>query len=320
MNKDNVSKNSNENTGKTISVIKKEVANPYKYYNISRENLIPLLIGVVVAIFISLVGVFLYALLTKSYMAIQNTIIFAIIILFLILITLVIIQNAKHDIWEKDKLIKNLRSDFDVKDNTIRDLKGKVSELENKMNSLKEQLGECVEEKNKKIEEILKLYEEKKELTSEIKNLKNGLSKLTTERNNLKTEMERVKEELRTCTSVKKSYEEKVKPYIELKSFITVERGKILGILKVDDIYNISFENKGYAPAFNIEGRVVYFPVRGKSILFPISIAKLLPNENLPIPLGGKKTLKDCSKITVDIRYKDIIGNIHPLKEEMPYM
>lgn len=272
---DNVSRNSNKNTGKIISVIEKEVENPYKYYTVSRENLLPLFIYIVVGLLLFLVGVLLHDLLIEGYMTTQNMIIFAIITLFLVFIIFVIIQNSKHIIWEKDRLIRNLKSNLDVKDDALRDLKGNVSELKTK------------------------------------------LSKLTAERNNLRIEMEHVKEELQTCISVKKSYEEKVKPYIELKSFMTVERGKILGILKVDDIYNVSFENKGYAPAFNIEGKVVYFPVSGKNISFPISIAKLLPNENLSIPLGGKKTLKECSKIIADVKYKDIIGNIHQLEEEM---
>lgn len=284
MNKNKVSENTNEDAKKGSDDIKRGETNPYKYYNISRENLIPLLIYSIVLIIISLVGVFLPELLTKGYMQSHNTIIFAIILALLILVILVIIQNSKHKIWDKDERIQNLKNILDDKDTSFRDLKGKISKFESKTIVLQEQLGKCIEE-----------------------------------RNILKTEVEHVRDGLQTCNTRKKSYEEMVKPYIELNLFMTEERGKILGILKVDDIYNIRFENKGYAPAFNIEGEIIYFPISGESTNSPISIAKLLPNESLAIQLGGKKNLGDCSKIALDLRYKDILGNIHPLKAEMLY-
>ena len=246
-------------------------------------------------------------------------VIVSVVILVILLFLFICIQNHRHSVWEKDREIEDLKSNLDAKNTSIRDLSGEVSSLESHIQLIERQLMECIEEKKERLKEISRLKKEGKELSAEIEDLKDQLSEASEERERLRTSREQQEEELQKSRSIQRAYEKRARPFIEARSFMSVKRGDILGILKVDDVYNVSFENKGPSPAFDIKGEVKYDPVRGKPILVPISIIKLNPGEKKTIALGGKKKLKECSKIEIDVAYKDILGNTHPLKGEMPH-
>jgi len=306
----------NEMQGIRRTPEKREEENPYKYYKLSLNDLI-YLIG---ALLISLLGYLLQTLLTGGFqLNNQTSVIFGIVVLSFLLLILILTQNFKNTIWEKDKKIRDLESTLEVKNTEIRELRGKQSELENTITPIQKKLEKCIEEKKKGLEEIESLRKEKENLSQELKKLNDEISKINKEMDSLKKENARLNDQLQQVESIKRSYEEKVRPYIKASSFMSEERGKILGIFKVDDIYNVSFENKGAAPAFNLKGKVVFYPVIGSPNAFPISVVKLSPGEKIIIPLGGKKVLGSCSKISIDIVYQDILGNRAPLKEEIVY-
>lgn len=319
MNDTSISVDETENTGEIVSPAETEKENPYRYYSVSKKNLIVLVIYFLVSLVIFCSGFLLVEFATKGYDSSHNMVIVSVVVLVLLLFLFICIQNHRHAVWEKDREIKDLKNSLDAKNMSIRDLSGEVSELESHIQLIERQLMECTEEKKERLQEISRLRKERKDLSAEIEDLKDQLSEVSEERERLRTSREQLDKELQKSRSVQRAYEKRARPFIEAKSFMSVKRGEILGILKVDDVYNVSFQNKGPSPAFDIKGEVRFHPVRGKPIPIPISIIKLNPGEKRNIALGGKKKLRECSKLGIDIAYKDILGNTHSLKGEMPY-
>ena len=169
-----------------ISANQQQLENPYAFFSISRENILP---GIIISLYVSLILILIYFVydffwgdpnIFKSYVIATLLII---VILFLTLLTKA--QNYKKERWDKNHEIKEKSITIKEKNNQIRDLTGNLSEIESLNKTLKTDIDNTAK-KNTDLQTINeKLSEESKLLSDKIDCQQKELSILQDEKNSL---------------------------------------------------------------------------------------------------------------------------------------
>ena len=306
----------NKEVGENDNSIKENEENPYKYLGIRKKDAIPAIITTILGGLILYIIYIFIDFLSGGTLEIVK--ILSLITMISIIIIFIVYQNGRYKLWEKDKKICRLVSAINEKNNELRNLTGELEKYKEKLKNCEDRIKNIENELKISKSEYQKLLQEREELSERIKDAERRISELINQKTLLENEKNRINNELRQCISKVKVYEKRAKPDIRIYGQIE-RRRKVLFVFGEDnDIYHILIENKGYSPAFNIKGTLIYHPRVGKPFSKGVNINVLFPTqEAIDIVVGNKNANGICEKVEYSLEYEDLLGVKHQIKNKV---